>query len=128
MSGDQLSVISEDVVASINREISGVVTTILPTILQEVIPNIMLTELPKILVNIMEETKRIEAAKNDAKDYMDSNPEKFNIGYKKRNKLFEGYWRCVSLTKLYEECKQKSQQSSPLRKGVNNFDGGQMNL
>ena len=108
MSGEQLSVFNEDMVASLRREITDTLSAILPTILKQVIPEVMVGELPKIFVDIMEGMSRINEAKKDAQDYMDSNPEKFNIGYKKRKKLFEGYWRCYSLTNLYEECKSSN--------------------
>ena len=89
MSGEQLSVIGEEAVASIKREITDIISTILPTILsedalasirkevgdivgkilptilREALPTIMLTEFPKILVGVMEEMKRIDTAKKE---------------------------------------------------------------
>ena len=66
----------------------------------------MIRELPKILINVKEEMKQMEKAKRDAKDYMDSIPDSFNAGYKKRRDLYKGYARCENLTRLYDECKQ----------------------
>ena len=134
MSGEQSDVFGKDEVASIRNIIEETITAALPTALQqsnifgevqslrtiieetmtatlpavlrEIVPGIMLSELPKVLIDVKDEMKRIEKAKQDAMDFMNANPDKFNIGYKKRRKLFEGYARCDHLTKLYDECKR----------------------
>ena len=97
--GEQASMLGEDVVASIKSELISSLSTTLPEIHREVLRGIMRTELTKILVDVKEEMIRLETAKQDAKIYMDTNPEQFNVVYKNRKKLYEGYWRCESLTK-----------------------------
>ena len=98
MSGEQSDVFGKDEVASIRNIIEETITAALPTalrtiieetmtatlpaVLREIVPGIMLSELPKVLIDVKDEMKRIEKAKQDAMDFMNANPDKFNIGYK----------------------------------------------
>ena len=136
--GEQASVFSEELVASIRRDVKEVVRESVLEILTsdsqqgivfsdqmvtsfrrdikeviretvlEVLPETMRIELPNILVDISERTRLIEKAKVDAKEYMNKNPSKFIEVFKKRNKLFQGYARCKNLTNLYDECLQSN--------------------
>ena len=137
MSGGQLSMLGEDEVASITKQLTDSfhqqiasiqtkltdsftsdLTAVFRDIMRKELPKvlsdtdlfreIMHKELPKILIDVKDEMIRIESAKQDARAYMNSNPEKFNTSYNNRKKLFDGYWRCESLTKLYEECKSST--------------------
>ena len=112
---DEVASITRELTDSFNRQIASIQTKLtdsftsdltavfrdimrkeLPKILSDtdVFREIMHRELPKILIDVKDEMIRIESAKQDAKAYMNSNPEKFNMSYHNRKKLFDGYWRC----------------------------------
>ena len=104
MSGERTVILGEDAAAFSKAELKNIMREVMREVLPEVLPDVLRDEFPKILSDVNESTKQIEKAKLEAQNFLDNNPEKFNEGYKNRYKMYEGYARCMNLTKLYDEC------------------------
>ena len=124
MSGEQTVCLGEDVVLALKNDFKSIMREVvqeslldnlqndmwglMKELMKESLPDILRDELPNILVDVNERAKQIERARQDAEDFIDENPGKFNEGYRNRNKVFEGYVRCMNLTKLYNEYLQSN--------------------